>query len=877
MFGLLLLAFVVAQTAPGRVMLARSLEGLLSSPELAIDIVDLEGRVPDRLTIGQLTLSDKTGPWLTVRDVSLDWRPLQLLAGRLHIEQLRAESLALARLPASDRAAPEDSSTLAVPELPFDLRVDRLAIDAAQIDAPVIGYSAALRLTASFSAKTDVTVTSALAIERIDGPLGSVSITSSFDLGHRTLDVDAQVREAPDGLVAHLFGVDGLPEIDVALTGRGPIGAWRGQISGGSGANRVTAELAIAAANTVEFVLDGGAELAEIIPADFRQLVGSAPTFSIGGAWEPAAGVGEIRDARLAVAGGTFGLSGQIDIGTTAVAATLRANLDGRSLAPLVGPASLGTVTLEADVTGSFGALEARFSGTARDAAVAPVSAADVGIVGTVTAQKNRTSSETILDITATVETGGFAADIPAVGEALGARPRAFIAGNLNLSRGVFVARDLRLTGAAIALSAGGTVALDGTTAALAVSATLENLQRLTAGTPVSLAGAARVTGDIEVKSGAVAATLRGTATNFSGGVDAIDALTGDRLALTARITTATNGSWRVSDIALGAVNASLAGDITLSADFATIEARYFARVPDLTPLSASVGAALAGSIESTGTVAGQLDDLTLSAQLDGFGLSLAEVVVPRASVAVEAADLTGEPNGAVALDVGEPLAIAAGATFRLDSNAFRLADIEAESPGLQAAGDFVVPTDGGAITGTIRADADNLAPTATVFGQRISGQATVTIEFGEAQGEPSLRATLDGRDLSYDLAGDLVRAATLMVDARVAYARSNIGLALSLDAAHVTARQGSLDSMRATADGAADDIQFSVSANGDVFGKTELVTAGSVTQSPDREKSLCGRRPNCVSAIAGSRSISLSWPSPAAKSPRRSNSAKAS
>jgi translocation and assembly module TamB len=324
MFGLLLLAFVVAQTAPGRVMLARSLEGLLSSPELAIDIVDLEGRVPDRLTIGQLTLSDKTGPWLTVRDVSLDWRPLQLLAGRLHIEQLRAESLALARLPASDRAAPEDSSTLAVPELPFDLRVDRLAIDAAQIDAPVIGYSAALRLTASFSAKTDVTVTSALAIERIDGPLGSVSITSSFDLGHRTLDVDAQVREAPDGLVAHLFGVDGLPEIDVALTGRGPIGAWRGQISGGSGANRVTAELAIAAANTVEFVLDGGAELAEIIPADFRQLVGSAPTFSIGGAWEPAAGVGEIRDARLAVAGGTFGLSGQIDIGTTAVAATLR-------------------------------------------------------------------------------------------------------------------------------------------------------------------------------------------------------------------------------------------------------------------------------------------------------------------------------------------------------------------------------------------------------------------------------------------------------------------------------------------------------------------------------------------------------------------------
>ncbi|NNE83638.1 MAG: hypothetical protein HKN28_06675, partial [Alphaproteobacteria bacterium] len=219
MLGLLLLVLAFLQTGPGLTALERSLEGMLSTPGQLVEIDGLDGRVPDRLTVDQITISDTAGEWLSVTEISLRWRPLRLLGGLLHVEQLSATDLSLARLPDNDQApSKEGSADLIVPQLPFALRLDQLSVEAIDLQPAVIGTPAGLRLTGSFSTEIEDTVQSLLAIERIDGPSGSITVKSTYALTEQTLDIDAQLHEPADGLVARLLGIAGLPEVDLSLT-----------------------------------------------------------------------------------------------------------------------------------------------------------------------------------------------------------------------------------------------------------------------------------------------------------------------------------------------------------------------------------------------------------------------------------------------------------------------------------------------------------------------------------------------------------------------------------------------------------------------------------------------------------------------------------
>lgn len=835
LLALVALVFAGLQTEFGRSALERKLEDLVSTPDARIDMTDLQGRIPDRLTIARITIADKDGPWATIEQLSLDWRPLRLLSGRLHIDRLSAERVLLARQPVSTQAAPRDDAGFTLPRLPFDLSADQLAVDAIEIAAPVLGQSAVLRFSGSLSAETDAAIETTLSLERLDGPQGSISLQSSFDLADRILTVDARMREAPDGLTALLIGAEGLPEIDIALTGRGPLGDWRGQLTGGSGANRIAADLAVAAGDVVMFRVNGNASFADLAPPDFRPLLGSAASFSIDGRWRSKAGVGAIDAAEIGFAGGDLALSGEIDTNTGAVSASLRANADGRALAPLIGPASLTAAALEADIAGPVDGPDIRFSATLRDLSMEPVSAASVGVIGAVTPRRSSPSGERVLNIAATVETAGFTAAVPAIAAALGARPNGFIAGDLDLARNSMDIEDVRLSGAAATASASGRLALDGATGELMLSARLADLASLSAGLPVSPAGAATLASEVRIAADGLTARVHGNARDFASGIDALDSLLGERFELAARIAGAPDAPWQISDVAIDAANASLGGSATFPPDFAAIDARFTLRVPDLAPLGSAVGIALAGRAESDGAISGRFDDLTLSARLAGDDLTLDTVAISRATATVDARNLDAAPNGSIALEVSDPVAAKARSDFRLDPEALRLTGINAESPGLEAGGELVVPTDGRAIAGTIRAIAADLRPVTSAFGQPVSGRASARVEFGEAEGEARLRTELNGSDLAVALNGEPVRIATLEAGASIAYAREDIGLAVTLDAARVTATQGTLETMRASLEGSLSDFRFSASARGDVAGATDLAVSGAISRAVDQ------------------------------------------
>jgi translocation and assembly module TamB len=95
---LLMLAVVLfgANTPPGRNVLAW-LVPRLTGGEVRVE--GLSGSFPSALHVRALTLADASGPYLTGRDVAVDWRPLRLLHGAIAVDRLTAAEIDLLRLP----------------------------------------------------------------------------------------------------------------------------------------------------------------------------------------------------------------------------------------------------------------------------------------------------------------------------------------------------------------------------------------------------------------------------------------------------------------------------------------------------------------------------------------------------------------------------------------------------------------------------------------------------------------------------------------------------------------------------------------------------------------------------------------------------------
>ena len=67
--------------------------------ETRIEIGRLGGVWPGRLRLGDIRVSDAEGVWATLESLELDWRPLALWRGEVHVTRLELAGLDVARGP----------------------------------------------------------------------------------------------------------------------------------------------------------------------------------------------------------------------------------------------------------------------------------------------------------------------------------------------------------------------------------------------------------------------------------------------------------------------------------------------------------------------------------------------------------------------------------------------------------------------------------------------------------------------------------------------------------------------------------------------------------------------------------------------------------
>lgn len=198
-------------------------EEQLSAPGREIRINGIDGALSSNATIGEITIADEEGVWLRLTGAQIVWDRSALFRARLDIESLSAETIDWPRMPLpQDRPPSPEATPFALPDLPVEVNIDRLAIGEARLGEPLFGLAATLTGEGSI-ALADGSLDTSFDVTRLDGPGGSLRLSAAYQERSTELTLNFQLQEPADGVVANLLNLEGRPPVDLSLTGNGPL------------------------------------------------------------------------------------------------------------------------------------------------------------------------------------------------------------------------------------------------------------------------------------------------------------------------------------------------------------------------------------------------------------------------------------------------------------------------------------------------------------------------------------------------------------------------------------------------------------------------------------------------------------------------------
>lgn len=228
--GLLVIGFAAVQTAPGQRVLAGFISRTASGPDGGLELSGLSGFFPTDLRIASISYSDRDGPWLTAENIQLRWSFTSLARGRVSIETLSADRIAVLRPPLSAKEEPKDKSSGPL-RLPIGINLNELEIGDLHLAAPVARVDSHWKL--SGHAVLPASLAQGRVIlkgDRIDGPNGRLSADIGFDLEKRTVDGEVSLSEKRGGLIAALLERPDVEDLSIRLIARGDAQAGNAEL-----------------------------------------------------------------------------------------------------------------------------------------------------------------------------------------------------------------------------------------------------------------------------------------------------------------------------------------------------------------------------------------------------------------------------------------------------------------------------------------------------------------------------------------------------------------------------------------------------------------------------------------------------------------------
>ena len=781
LLGLLLLLLVVGITLlrseASLGWIKSQIESAASEQDgLTLSIGRLQGPLPGRLILNGVVLSDPKGPWLKADRVALDWQPLSLLFGSLPIESLQVGKLRVERAPVLPESESTDSEPFAIPELPFELTLERLAIERLELGKALLGEAAALQITGSAGARLESGATTHLMVTRLDGVAGRINLTATLGPAGEQLSLDLEASEPPGGVIARLLALPNLPEVAAELHGAGPIGDWRGRLAGHVGtladwrgditlalSDRVT-DLALS--GSLGLRLDPASPVASMVNGetsyDLSLTLDRDETLSIERVSLHNTVLALTAEGMLALDDLESALDAQLALkrpealsdiapGLNVKDLTIAAAARGRLLNPKL---EVGARASSLEITGvSAGAISLDLAATSE------IPLTDPGVALKITGEGNIASLgiEGREDLDPLLSSG-LQLDLDGV---------------LDLASERVELATVTLGAPAFQAEARGEILLAEPRAKLDLALALPDLDAFAALAGQPLAGRAQLRAalDASPEDPEISLPFAIEFTELDLDLATADALLGTAPRAQGRVTRRADGAVDLTRFDIEGVGLGASLSAALPADLASLAADYELSIPDLAVLSKALENELTGRLALAGQAKGTLADPMIEATVEGESIQVAGLALDRATLNVTAETLVSGPRGRLQAELqtvilpNAPLTVETA--FSQAGAQLKLEDLTLQAAGSALGGDLALDLDRGLASGALSGEIGDLLPWLALAGQRGTGRGKLGVDLSiqEERQAASVDVALTAPALSLE-GGSSLSVATLSLRA---------------------------------------------------------------------------------------------------------------
>ncbi len=202
---------IAGNTSGGRVQIEKLVARLTGGN---VQLSGLAGSFPSHLTLEELKLQDAAGIWLTAKKIELDWTPWTYLEGRLQIDRLQVASVDMERLPRSS-SAPARHGQPSIPRID----VAQASLKSLHLGPALAGVPASLTVNGSAHLRSVRDMLFDASARRIDGD-GQYDLHLHFDA--QRMDAALKLHEPAHGPLENILSLPGLGALDARLNLSGP-------------------------------------------------------------------------------------------------------------------------------------------------------------------------------------------------------------------------------------------------------------------------------------------------------------------------------------------------------------------------------------------------------------------------------------------------------------------------------------------------------------------------------------------------------------------------------------------------------------------------------------------------------------------------------
>jgi translocation and assembly module TamB len=306
--GLIGLVFVSLLTTSGQRVAIGLASYVATSEHFKLSIGRLDGSLFDSGRLAHITIGDRKGTWLDVRNIRFTWSVLSLLRGHVNVEDIQMGSVDVVRKPLS----PDDLSSKSSSSSPPLMRVTLKQLQIEQLILGEVLAGTAARFQIKANAKLidhRQGLSARLTATRLDRPGARVAAELDFRAVTQSLSVQMSASEPVGGLVATLMRLPDAPAMSMKFSGQGPLDAWQAKWSvSASEQPFVTGRVRLdRIADRHRLATDFAGYVQHIVPTGIAELMSGKTTGSLIGFFT---GLDRFDASQIALASDTLQLKG---------------------------------------------------------------------------------------------------------------------------------------------------------------------------------------------------------------------------------------------------------------------------------------------------------------------------------------------------------------------------------------------------------------------------------------------------------------------------------------------------------------------------------------------------------------------------------------